>query len=235
MAIRKQTNDGTQRREIPLEDFKQELFDKNLVRVKGKLTIKDGEYDPITETALKTELRRRNTEAFVTKLSTEKAQLTKELELLKNAMANEYIPKNNSVVNEDLKYEDVDEYIKQQIALQTSLNPHEKTFTEAQHQAESEVKNQVVTDAVSEHNKAHPDRPITPELLAMDIDVDESLNVALQDGSISTTEYLDIVSEKIYSLRGADEKANIEEPNLSSVGATNTFVPDTVDYSSSLF
>ena len=230
-SIRNNNTDGTQRREVEVnqntnstEEFKKQFFDQHLERVKGKLRIKEGEYDDVTKTALTTELRRRNTESYATKLATENARLHTQLELLQNKVSSDFIPKDTPIVDENLKYTDVDEFVKQTLEA-NNTNTSQQVFQEVQQQAQAVTQQQAVDLAVATHNQKHPDRQITPQLLAMDLEVDPDLTDSLSRGEITTEEYLDVISTNIYSINTVDNTNEHNEPNLSSVGGANT--PDT--------
>jgi len=198
----------------------QEFFKEHLHRTSdGKIEIVGNDLGPVELALLETEKRRRGSQAAVAR---EKVRADKyELEL---GQVKEKIPTiKPTEVDESLKYSDPDEYIRQQLEAQRS-DPYEKVFNEASQYAQQTVGVKTVEAVIAEHNIAHPDKPLTLEMI--DYDLPPRLLNEFAEGKMSPQDFLVEASDILYRPKEVHNELIPETPNLSEVGGSTTPTDD---------
>jgi len=196
----------------------QDFFRDHLVRAEdGSLQIKAEGLGPVELALLETEKRRRGSQAATSreKLRADKAQL--ELEKVK-----ETIPTVNvttAQVDPTLKYSDPDEYIRQTLEMQNN-NPYQEVFDTASQYAQQTVGAQSVQEVIEEHNKANPTKPLTEEML--NLDLPPRLLGELESGKVTPQDFLAQAADILYRPTETHNENIPETPNLGDVGGSTT-------------
>lgn len=189
----------------------QTFFKNHLVRTDdGALEIKGDNLQPLEMALLETEKRRRGSQSATTreKLRADKAtlELTKVKEIVPtiDATANEINPK--------LKYSDPDEYIRLSLE-QKAHDPYKDAFATASSAAAEEAGQMTIDSVISDHNKAHPDKPIDMGMLEMDLP--PRLVNEFTSGKMSPASFLEQAATILYS---PTQVANPDLPNMPDLG-----------------
>ena len=219
------------------EQFDQATFFKeHLQRTDdGKLTIVGDDLSPVEVALLETEKRRRGSQSAVTR---EKLRADRyELELNK---VKEEIPKvqvEEPIIDPALKYSDPDEYIRLTLEAKQK-DPYAEVFDTASQYAQQTVGEQTVQSVLIEHNQTHPDKPLTEEMLNMDLP--PRLLNDMSEGKLSPQEFLAKAADILYRPKAVVNPDIPETPNLGDVPGSTTptgqdSTSDEVSYESAIF
>ena len=193
----------------------QEFFREHLQRTNdGKIEIVGDDLSAMELALLDTEKRRRGSQAAVAR---EQARANKsELELNKvRETIVDFKPTNT--IDESLKYSDPDEYIKQTLEAQRA-NPYKEVFDAADQYAQQTVGAQTVQAVLAEHNQMDPSRPLTEEMLNMDLP--PRLLSQFEQGAMSPQDFLAQAADVLYRDREVHTDTPPGTPNLGRVGGS---------------
>ena len=188
----------------------QTFFREHLQRSSdGKLEISGDDLSPVELALLETEKRRRGSQAAVAREKVKAERFELELNKVKEELPN---VKPKTVVDEALKYSDPDEYVKQQLAAQRE-NPYEEVFDAASKYAKQTAGEKTVEEFIALHNQDHPDKPVTEEML--NLDLPPRLLNQFEQGNMSPQEFL---AQAADILHRPTETANQELPSMPDLG-----------------
>ena len=198
----------------------QSFFKEHLQRTSdGKVEIVGNDLNPVELALLETEKRRRGSQAAVAR---EKVRADKyELELGK---VRETITQvQPQIVDESLKYADPDEYIKQQLEIQRN-NPYDEVFDAANQYAQQTVSARSVQEMISEHNQNYPDKPLTEEML--NLDLPPRLLNQFEQGNMSPQDFLAQAADILHRPKEVVSPEPMGMPDLGKVGGQTTPTDD---------
>ena len=205
------------------EQFDQATFFKeHLSRTSdGKLEVVGDDLSPVELALLETEKRRRGSQSAVTR---EKMRADRsELEL---GRIKEEIPKVNiqqPQIDPALKYSDPDEYIKQSLEAQKQ-DPYREVFDTASQYAQQTVGAQTVQQVIADHNQAYPDKPLSEEMLSLDLP--PRLLNQFEQGQMSPQDFLAQAADILYRPTEVVNPDIPKTPNLGEVGGQTSPTDD---------
>ncbi len=191
----------------------QTFFREHLQRSSdGKLEVSGNDLSSVELALLETEKRRRGSQAAVAREKVRADKFELELGKVKETITNVKAP---TPVDQSLKYSDPDEYIKQQLEAQRA-NPYEEVFDAASQYAQQTVGAQTVQSVITEHNQAYPDKPLTEEML--NLDLPPRLLNQFEKGDMSPQDFLAQAADILYRPTEVVNQAIPNTPNLGDVG-----------------
>ena len=205
------------------EQFDQATFFKeHLQRTEdGKLAVVGDDLNPVELALLETEKRRRGSQSAVTreKMRADKYEL--ELNKVKEEIPN--IKFEQPQIDPALKYSDPDEYIKQTLELKQQ-DPYAPVFDAASQYAQQTVGAQTVQQVIAEHNQSYPDKPLSEEMLNMDLP--PRLLSQFEQGQMSPQDFLAQAADILYRPKEVANPQVPETPNLGEVGGQTSPTDD---------
>jgi len=181
---------------------------------------------PEMQVAVLAEKRRRDTQREFTRRSQELKKLSAQKELLEKQLENyiaKYLTKEEQEELKDLKYEDPDAYIErirglEEAAAKKAKEEKEKILKEAQTKSAEEIELERRQRILEEFNEAHPDTPLTPEMLELEVPV--RVVKSLERGEITFEQALEEAHKFIYGSKIIKKEEVPEEPDLNKVGSS---------------
>jgi len=192
-----------------------DFFKEHLHRSEdGKYEIQGEDLAPVELALLETEVRRRGSQAAVTKEQMRANRVEIELNKVKEVIPT--VDTQRKVVDEALKYTDPDEYIRLSLEAKQATDPYTDAFATASRYAEEQVGQMTLEGVIAAHNEAHPDRAITEGML--ELDLPPRLVREFSNGKLSPSDFLDQASTILYR---PTEIANQELPSMPDLGAVS--------------
>ncbi len=164
---------------------------------------------------METEKRRRGSQADVTREKTRANKFELELNQVKDNVGKVEVPR----VDPQLKYTDPDEYVRLQLEAQ-KVNPYAEVFDAASQYAQQTVGAQSVNEMLVEHNATYPDKPLTEEML--NLDLPPRLLNTFEQGNMSPQDFLAQAADILHRPRETANQELPNTPNLGEVGGQTT-------------
>jgi len=204
------------------EQFNQsEFFREHLSRTdNGSYEIKGDDLSPLELALLDTEKRRRGSQAATSREKARADRYELEIDKVKTALPT---MEHRQTVDANLKYTDPDEYIRLTLAAQAD-NPYEEVFNTASQQAADEVGQSSVEHEINSFNLEHPQTPITPDMLEMDLP--PRLLNELAAGKIAPQDFLAQAADILYRPTETHNPTIPVTPDLGAVGGQTTPTDD---------
>lgn len=194
----------------------------------GKVIIPDGAPAYVV-TALKLEQRRRDANSTMGREKSRADKLAAENEALKAQMQELVAPSGLTAQQaqelEELKFTDPDAWFEKKLAYENlnktqaservtnALQTASQTAESIYQESVTKSRDEAFSSLLAEHNAANPDRPITKEM--MNLNVPPILVNKFQSGELTGPELLEQVSKYVYSGRTVHREDVIGQPNLT--------------------